>query len=107
MNWKKWCLTIGASAWLAVAAPQFAHAAEHEDVFIIYKNDAGKQAIEENATAIVKDFEAFKTIEGTFSDDALRILKSDTNIQVIEKNATTYETAAMFELMLHRKSLGQ
>lgn len=96
MNWKKWCLTIGASAWLAVATPQFADAAEHEDVFVIYKNDAGKQAIEANATAVVKDFEAFKTIEGTFSDDALRTLKSDANIQVIEKNATTYETAARY-----------
>lgn len=91
MNWKKWGLTVGATAWLTVAAPHFVEAAEHDDVFVIYNNDAGKQAIKDNATTIVKEFESFKTIEGTFSDEALHNLKNNQNIQVVEKDVATYE----------------
>lgn len=95
MKFKKWGMALGATALFAFATPQFAQAETKDDVFIGYKNEAGKQAIIDEATAIVKDFEAFKTIEGAFSDEALKRLKANTDIQLIEDDTATYETSAI------------
>lgn len=93
MNVKKWGLAFGATIGLAFATPQFAQAATQEDVFVVYKNDAGKQAIMQQALSITKDFEAFQTIEGAFTDEALKLLQQNDDIHIVEKEATTYETA--------------
>lgn len=95
MKFKKWGMALGATALLAFATPQFAQAETKDDIFIVYKNDTGKQAVIDEATTVVKDFEAFKTIEGAFTDEALKRLKANKDIQLIEDDTATYETSAV------------
>lgn len=95
MKLKKWGMALGATVLMAFATPQLAQAETKDDVFIVYKNDTGKQAIINEATTVVKDFEAFKTIEGAFSDEALKTLKANPNIHLIEDDTATYEPSAI------------
>lgn len=94
MNWKKWACALVATFTISAVAPQLAQAADYDDVFIVYKSEAGKQLIEKNATRIVKDFDVLQTVEGAFTKQALQILKQSPEIQSIQKKSLRLSPAS-------------
>ncbi len=93
MNYKKWISTIVTTSILSIAFPFFAHANtnQYDDVMIVYKNNDGKEQIENLAVSIEHTYDNLKTIEGTFTTESIDQLKKQPDIKVIEKNPKKVE----------------